>query len=81
MGIGLWLFSGVAAFLFARSIPLRRTSKRLGELLLATLTAFLLGVAATAMDFGGWKELDPRAGAFSFLGALAILGAVRAVRK
>lgn len=33
--------------------------------------AFLLGVAATALDFGGWHEPDWRAALFAFLGALA----------
>lgn len=81
MGVGLWLVSGVAAFFLARSISLRRPPRWFGELLLATASASLLGVLATAMDFGGWKELDPRAGVFAFMGALAIIGAVRAVRK
>ena len=81
MGIGLWLVSGFAAFLLARIVPLRRPPRRLGELGLALVTALLLGVVATAMDFGGWKEPDWRAGTFAFLGAFAAIGALRAARR
>jgi hypothetical protein len=78
VGIGLWLVSGVAAFVLARIIPLRRPPRRLAELGLAIAAALLLGVVATAMDFGGWKEPDWRAGTFALLGAFAAIGAFRA---
>lgn len=81
MGIGLWLLGGFAAFLIARIVPLRRPEGRLAELALALLSALILGLAATAMDFGGWKELDVRAGAFVLPGALAVLGLSRLVRR
>jgi len=41
------------------------------------VTAFVLGVVATGLDFGGWSEPDPRAGLFTFLGSGAILGILR----
>jgi hypothetical protein len=80
MGVALWLGGGFVAFLLARIIPLGRPRRRLAELVFATVTALAAGVAATAMDFGGWAEADWRAGAFAFLGALAIVGMIRASR-
>ena len=49
----------------------------MGELVAAIVIAFLLGVAATALDFGGWRELDWRAGLLAFLGAAAAVGIFR----
>jgi hypothetical protein len=83
IGLALWLASGFAAWLSARIIPpgrAPRPSKQwLGELLVAVLAAFGMGVAATALDFGGWRELDWRAGLFAFLGAFAAAGVFRLV--
>lgn len=78
MGYTLWLASGALAFAIARIIPLGRRGWP-GELAIALLTAFALGVAATALDFGGWREPDPRAGLLSFFTAFAVLGFVRAI--
>ena len=47
------------------------------ELAAAIVTALLLGILATALDFGGWNEADWRAGAFCAFGAFAAAGAVR----
>jgi len=80
VGIGMWLFAGVSAFLVARVIPGPRGSW-LVELMVAIVVALLQGVVATALDFGGWSELDWRAGTFAFLGALAVIGVVRAIRR
>jgi MFS family permease len=77
MGIALWLVSSVVAFLLARMAPWRRRGARLGEFLVSILAGLALGVAATALDFGGWNEPDWRAGLFVFLGALAAAGAFR----
>ena len=77
MGIALWVVCSVAAFLLARMLPWRRRRQWLGELLVSVLAGLALGVAATALDFGGWKEPDWRAGLFIFLGALAAAGAFR----
>jgi hypothetical protein len=78
LGIALWLGSGVAAWILARIIPLRRGRRRWGELAAALVIALLLGVLATALDFGGWNEPDWRAGVFVFFGTLAGVGVVRA---
>lgn len=77
MGTALWLVSSVTAFLVARMLPWRRRSHRLGELSVSIATGLALGVLATALDFGGWKEPEWRAGLFVFLGALAAAGAFR----
>ena len=80
LGIGLWLGSGVAAWLLARIIPLRRGRRGVGlwgELAAAVVAALLLGVLATALDFGGWNEPDFRAGVFVFVGALGAIGVTR----
>jgi hypothetical protein len=45
--------------------------------LVSILAGLMLGVAATALDFGGWNEPDWRAGLFVFLGAMAAAGAFR----
>ena len=47
------------------------------ELVLAIVTAFLLGGAASALDFGGWREPDWRAGAFAFAGSFACVALLR----
>lgn len=80
MGITLWLLSGAAAFTIARIVPLGRRPGWLGELTLSAVTALLLGVVATALDFGGWQEPDWRACVFAALGAFAAIGLWRALR-
>jgi hypothetical protein len=77
MGLVLWVVSSVAAFLLARMAPWRRRRAWLGEFLAAVFTGLLLGVLATALDFGGWEEPDWRAALFVFLGALAAAGVFR----
>ena len=75
----MWFATGVAAFLLARVVPLRRTRRWMPELIVSVVIALAFGVAGTALDFGGWNELDWRCGAFTTLGALAALGAMRSV--
>jgi hypothetical protein len=77
LGVGLWLGSGVAAWILARIIPLRRGRRGWGELVASITVALLLGVLATGLDFGGWNEPDFRAGAFVFVGAFAAIGVTR----
>ena len=79
MGIALWVVAGLAAFSFARIVPVGRKTGIFGELLVSIAAATLLGVAATALDFGGWNEPDWRAGLFAFLGAAAAAGVARLV--
>ena len=80
MGITLWLLRGVASFVASRAIAAGRTDRRTGEVVAAVVVAFVAGVAATALDFGGWNELDWRAGVFAILCAFAAVGCVRVVR-
>ncbi len=81
MGAALWLAAGVAAFLTARIIPLRRTRRFVPELVAAIAISVLLGVVATVLDFGGWNEADWRAITFALLGSLACIGAMRAWQR
>jgi len=80
VGIALWFLCGLAAFAVARVVPFARR-RPWGELTIALLAALALGIAATALDFGGWNELDWRAGVFCFFGSFAGAGAVRAVQS
>ena len=77
MGIVLWAAAGIVAFLVARIVPVGRGRAWIAELLVALGASLLLGALATALDFGGWRELDWRAGVFALLGALAAVGFVR----
>lgn len=81
MGAALWIAAGVAAFLVARMVPLRRPRRFVPELMVAATIAALFGVVATALDFGGWNEADWRAIVFAFLGAAAALGVMRFLRR
>jgi len=80
MGIALWAVCGIAATVVARIVPVLRQTQWLSDLLLSLLGAIIGGVIATAMDFGGWNELDWRAGLFAFACALAVTGWMRAIR-
>jgi hypothetical protein len=79
VGIALWVACGTLAFLLARIIPAGRSKAWVADLAAALVIAIVLGVVATALDFGGWKELDWRAGLFTFLGAFSASGLVRGV--
>jgi hypothetical protein len=81
VGIAFWLAAGLVAFVLSRVISLGRDPRWKSELAVAAVTALLLGVLATALDFGGWQELEWRAGLFAFLGAAAAGGALRLVRS
>jgi 4-hydroxybenzoate polyprenyltransferase len=80
MGIALWLGCALVVFFVARVVPYARPVRWIGELLVALAAAMALGFVATALDFGGWKELDWRAALFVFLGAAAMPGALRLLR-
>jgi hypothetical protein len=79
VGIALWIASGLAVFAAARFVPIGRANRRIAELVVAILAAGGCGVLATALDFGGWGELDWRAGVFAFLGAAAAVGVFRMI--
>ncbi len=76
----MWIAAGVAAAIVARLIPYGRGSRVFTEAAAAVTAALAAGLAATALDFGGWREPDWRAGVFALLCALAALGILRLVR-
>lgn len=76
MGAAAWLASGLLAMLVARPIRAMRRSWKI-ELLAGASVAMVAGIAATALDFGGWRELDLRAVTFAFLAAFAAIGLLR----
>jgi hypothetical protein len=80
MGIALWMTCAVAVFFTIRRIRFARPDGWIGELLTVSISALVLGGVATALDFGGWNELDWRAGLFVVFGSLAIGGASRVGR-
>jgi hypothetical protein len=80
MGIVLWMTCAAAVFFTIRNIRFGRTADWIGELFAVVIGAFVLGGVATALDFGGWNELDWRAGLFAIFGSLAIGGAIRVGR-
>lgn len=84
MGIALWLLCGTAVFTICRAVPPGRPERWAGELTTALAVSFLAGVAATALDFAGWNEVDWRAGAFVLgcaFGAIACGRLLRLLRQ
>ena len=79
MGIALWMLCGVVVFVATRTIAVARPSRFIGELFVALFVAFLAGLGATAFDFGGWNEVDWRAGAFVICCGFAAIGAMRLI--
>jgi predicted MFS family arabinose efflux permease len=80
VGIASWIASGVVAFVFARIVPPGRSPRWLAELATALAAAIALGLAATALDFGGWREPDPRAALLIVCGSFAAIGLLRLLR-
>jgi uncharacterized membrane protein YeaQ/YmgE (transglycosylase-associated protein family) len=76
----MWLAAGGAATAAARLVRAGRPPRWLGELALGLIAAVILGVTATALDFGGWREPDWRAGLFALFGAAAVLAMARLLR-
>jgi hypothetical protein len=76
MGALLWLAAGVTVAGVTRLVPASRRGWRV-ELTAALATSFILGLAATALDFGGWREPDVRAGLFCLFGAATAVAMVR----
>lgn len=75
----MWIICGLAATLVARVMPAGRTSRWLVEALIAVMAAVVLGFVASALDFGGWKEIDARAAALAAAGAFAMIGLTRSL--
>jgi hypothetical protein len=80
MGIALWTACALVVFAAASFVPAGRPARWIGELTAALVSVMLFGFLATFLDFGGWNELDWRAGLFVFFGTAAIVAIVRAVR-
>ncbi len=80
MGAAVWVGSALSAFFFARIVPIGRRDGLVAELIAAVLPAIACGITATALDFGGWREPEWRAGVFVLIGSLTAVGLVRAVR-
>jgi hypothetical protein len=80
MGAALWVVSALSAFLIARIVPAGRRQDYLRELMVAVVAALLFGVAATVLDFGGWREPEWRASLFALFGALAAVAAYRGLQ-
>jgi hypothetical protein len=78
MGFALWTVCALLLFAAARFVPFDRAARWIGELIVALVSAMIFGLLATYFDFGGWNELDWRAGLFVFFGAAAMVGIVRA---
>jgi len=80
MGIALWSGCALVVFFVVRRVPYARPAGWIGELFTALISALAMGVVATALDFGGWKEPDWRAALFVTSGCAAMIGAIRLIR-
>lgn len=80
MGIAVWLASGGLAVILARIVPAGRPPSPAWEILTALGASLAAGLAATALDFGGWAESDWRARLFAFFAAAAAVGGTRCAR-
>ena len=80
MGLVIWVAAGVAAFAVARMLKSGGEIAWPVELIAAIVSSVGFGLVATAFDFGGWKELEWRAGAFALAGASLTLAIVRFAR-
>lgn len=78
MGPLTWTLAGLAAVIAGRAILLFRKHS-LVETLVGCVTGFAAGLAATALDFGGWSELSWPASVFAFGCAAAAIALLRLV--
>ena len=77
IGFASWIAAGVIAFALGRAVRALRPPMMWLELSIALFISVVAGMAATALDFGGWNELDPRAAGFAFFVSLAAIGLLR----
>lgn len=75
----MWIIAGLGAFAAARLIRAGRPKSWLIEGPLSLIVAAAAGLAATALDFGGWQEPDWRSGVFAFAAAFGAIGLARAI--
>jgi uncharacterized membrane protein YeaQ/YmgE (transglycosylase-associated protein family) len=80
MGIALWSGCALVVFFALRRVPYARPAGWIGESFTALIGALAMGLLATALDFGGWKEPDWRAALFVTFGSVATIGIVRLIR-
>jgi hypothetical protein len=78
--VALWAVAGLVAFAIGRILPSGGALTWAAEVLIAVGAAVVFGLIATAFDFGGWRELEWRAGLFALAGASLILALARAAR-
>ena len=76
----MWVIAGAGAFALARLSRAGRSAGWVLEASVSLVAAAAAGLAATALDFGGWQEPDWRAGAFALLASLGSIGLTRAAR-
>ena len=76
----MWAVAGLVAFAIGRILPSGSALTWASEALIAVGAAIGFGLIATAFDFGGWRELEWRAGLFALAGASLILALARAAR-
>lgn len=77
IGFASWIAAGAIAFALGLLAPTGRPRAVWLELSIAMFVSVAAGMTATALDFGGWNELDLRAAAFAFLISLAAIGLLR----
>jgi hypothetical protein len=77
MGLLMWCVAGFAAAAIARLSAPGRTERWVTEGFAATASAVICGFVATALDFGGLKEPDWRAGSFALAGAALAIALLR----
>ena len=79
MGLASWIVAGMIVAALGRLVRTGRRGVAL-EAIVALVIAFIAGLAATALDFGGWSELDWRAITFAALCTAASIALVRIAR-
>jgi len=77
MGLVTWLAAGIVVFFLGRRIERARPASSRSELIVALVAALLAGLVATALDFGGWNEMEWRAALFAALVASAAIAISR----
>lgn len=77
MGLASWLSSGLISWLVSRKLPHRAPGRAMTELAVSLGVATFAGLLATALDFGGWNEIDERAILFSLMLSLAAIALLR----
>lgn len=76
MGLISWIIAGLLTFTLVRFLGAARQRWPV-ELAVSLGSAILGGLAATALDFGGWAVSDVRAVAFAGLISLFSIGLLR----